>query len=330
MGEVAATTVRSVETDTRLPVMGRREVPRGYNRGVPLPWWLKMAARLVLPDLARINVVPNKLRIGADDADLDHVIELFDTKLDQFVALRRRQPKTYLELGPGDSAARALVAAAHGIGRIWLVDAGNFARRDMRHYHEIAAGLSERGLTPPDLTRCHRFDDVLDACRATYLTGGLSSLREIPDTSIDLIMSEAVLEHLPRSEFASFLFEFRRLLAPDGLALHGIDFHDHLDGGLNHLRFSSAFWGSRLIRNSGFYTNRISLSQMLQMAEAETFAVQEFYRLQWPAAPVARAKLHPDVARWSDDDMTVCSAGLLLEPAKSDQAVHSRRSASES
>jgi SAM-dependent methyltransferase len=295
--------------------MGQRIVAFDYNRGTPLPWWFKMGCRLVLPDLGVLGRIGHLFVSSADeDTDIDRLIDLFDTKFSQFRSARNRRPGSYLELGPGDTIARALVAAANGVDRIWLVDAGNYARRDMRHYHAVAADLTARGFSVPDLSHCRRLDDILRACRATYLTGGLASLREIADQSIDLIVSEAVLEHLPRAELRPFFVEFRRLMTPDGLALHGIDLDDHLDGGLNHLRFSDDTWEKPWIRNSGFYTNRFSHSQICAMARSAGLEVGEFYRLCWLGPRLPRGDLHPSLSGWTDQDLEICSFGLMLNP----------------
>ncbi len=297
--------------------MGRRIVPFDYNRGTRLPWWFKMGCRLVLPYLGGLGRIGHLFASGShDDTDIDRLIDLFDTKFSQFRSARNRRPGSYLELGPGDTIARALVAAANGVERIWLVDSGNFARRDMRHYHAVAADLTARGFSVPDLSHCRRLDDILRTCRATYLTGGLASLREIADQSVDLIVSEAVLEHLPRGDLGAFFGEFSRLLTPGGLALHGIDLDDHLDGGLNHLRFSVETWEKPHIRNSGFYTNRFSYSQICAMARTAGLEVGEFYRLCWPGPRLRRADLHPGLAGWTDQDLEICSFGLMLNPSQ--------------
>ena len=299
---------RSVETLTST----LREVPIGYNRGVRLPWWLKMAARLVASRLPLPRIAAG-LVSSHGETNLDRLIVLFETKLLLYQSLSGHRPHTYLELGPGASVARALVAARPGIYRIWLIDAGNFARRDLAYYHDIAASLTTRGLTVPDLSECRNLDDVLTACRATYLTGGLSSLRRIEDNCIDLIISEAVLEHLPRHEFPGFMIEFQRLLAPGGVALHGVDLDDHIDGGLNQLRFSRDFWERELLRRSGFYTNRLSRSDMIRHAQAAGLTIGEYYRLEWCEPPIERDSVHPDLRGWRDSDLKIRSFGLALQ-----------------
>jgi len=308
--EAGTEQTRSVETLAST----LRQVPGDYDRGVRLPWWLKMAARLLASRLPQPRISTG-LVSAHGETNLDRLIVLFETKLLLYQSLAGHRPRAYMELGPGDSVARALVAASHGIDRTWLIDAGNFARRDLGYYHDIAASLTTRGLAVPDLSQCRNLDDVLTACGASYLTGGQSSLREIADNSIDLIISEAVLEHLPRHEFPGFMSEFQRVLAPGAVALHGVDLDDHIDGGLNHLRFSRDFWERGLIRRSGFYTNRLSRSEMIRHARGAGLVTGEYYRLEWVAPPLPRDKIHRDMRGWNQSDLNIRSFGLALQAA---------------
>ena len=178
-----------------------------------------------------------------------------------------------LELGPGDSIASAIIAAAHGISQIWLVDAGAFARRDVNFYKMLSVDLARRGMSVPDLTLATSFDDVLGACNAQYLTGGLRSLRKIPDGTIDFAWSHSVLEHGRKREAADTIYELFRCMKPGGYASHNIDFQDHLSGALNNLRFSEQWWESHLFAESGFYTNRIPALVMHEMFQMTGFKI---------------------------------------------------------
>lgn len=301
--------MRNVDTLTST----RRTVPAGYRRDSALPWRLRMGLRMLgarLPGgLSRL--LPASLL--DDSHDMEQLGDLFETKLSLYRSLVGRRPRSFLELGPGETAARALIAAAHGIERCWLVDAQDFARRDMRHYHAIAAELTARGLVTPDIGHCRTRQDVLFAAGASYLTEGLSSLRLVPDRSVDLIVSEAVLEHLPRAQFDAFMAEFARILSPGGIGLHGIDLHDHTGGGLDSLRVGAERWESGLFRRSGFYTNRLSRSQILSAAARAGLRAAEFYRLEWPTPPLARQEVHRDVGGWTEEDLLVCSFGLAIQ-----------------
>ena len=53
-----------------------------------------------------------------------------------------------------------------------------------------------------------------------------------------MIWSQAVLEHLKKSEFLEIMIELRRIIKDDGICSHKIDLKDHLYTSLNKIRFS--------------------------------------------------------------------------------------------
>lgn len=134
--------------------------------------------------------------------------------------------KVVLELGPGDSLATAVIARALGATRIYLVDAGDFATYEPGAYAALQRHLESAGLHPPDLSSCATRAQMLTVCGAEYLTDGLAGLRRVPQQSVDLVFSQAVLEHVRRAEFDDTQRALRRVQAPAGLASHQVDLKD--------------------------------------------------------------------------------------------------------
>lgn len=219
---------------------------------------------------------------------------------------------TALELGPGDSLASMLMAASCGAEKIWLVDAGTFAREDTEFYKQTARALRPQYPNMPEVEKAQSLQEMMNICRAQYVTGGLASLKQIPDNSVDLIWSQAVLEHVWKDEFNAVQQELRRVLKPSGRASHVIDFQDHLNHALNNLRFSEKIWETGLVRKSGFYTNRILASESVERFKICGFSnVQIISKKSWDAIPTPRKALNPVFQGKSDDDlltqsMTVC------------------------
>jgi SAM-dependent methyltransferase len=223
---------------------------------------------------------------------------------------------TILELGVGDSLASALVAYGYRARQVYLADVGPFARTDPQLYKSLADSLAHSGLEVPDISGVRSLDEVMKLCNATYLTRGLASLREIPDNSVDFVFSQAVLEHIRKEEFAATLLELRRILKPTGRASHVIDFKDHLNEGLNHLRFPEKVWESRVMADSGFYTNRIQAPSMLKIFERCGFEnLQVHKEWRWPALPTPRAALHRSFRQLSDADLLVSCIQVTMERA---------------
>jgi SAM-dependent methyltransferase len=217
-----------------------------------------------------------------------------------------------LELGPGDSLASAVIAAAYGATHTYLVDAGAFASSDIQVYRDTARYLRTQGLEPPDLDQVADVDGVLRASRASYSTRGLQGLREIPSASVDFIWSQAVLEHVRKREFLETMRECRRILKRGGVCSHQIDLRDHLGGALNNLRFGERVWESEVFAKSGFYTNRISFSQMLALFEQAGFVVEVSTVRRWAALPTPRKRLAQEFITVSDDELCVSGFEVLL------------------
>lgn len=198
--------------------------------------------------------------------------------------------------------------------KYYLVDNDNFAHRDPCSYKTMAQYLKERGFSPPAIDHLNSFEEILEACCATYHTSGLTSLRDIPDQSIDFIWSQAVLEHIKREEFSDILEEFRRILHPNGVCSHRIDLKDHLGGGLNNLRFSSVTWESDLFKNSGFYINRFRYSEMVDHFKRAGFKIEIVEIERWETLPTPKSTFSIEFQQFSEEELCVSGFDVVLTP----------------
>jgi SAM-dependent methyltransferase len=280
-----------------------------------IPWPAKIIGKLVLARLPigyeqwqRVSLFKH----GAM-AESDYALDVF---LRHFGRLQKPRPGfVALELGPGDSVASAVIAAAYGASETILVDVGSFARRDLAPYRDLVRFLERRGLRVPEAEAATTFEELLQACSARYETAGLASLREIDDSSVDLIWSHAVLEHVARAELPSVARELRRIVRDDGICSHTIDLRDHLAGGLNNLRFPERVWESRLFATSGFYTNRVRASGFRELFERAGFDVEVVRAVRWQRLPLARSKLDSEFRDLPDEDLLVSDIDVVLRPA---------------
>ncbi len=219
---------------------------------------------------------------------------------------------TFLELGPGDSVASALCAAAMGVRKIYLVDVGCFATRDMGFYARFAESLGELGFSPPKISATTSFSEMLELCGATYLTEGVFSLRNIPSNSIHYIWSHSTLEHIRKSEFYELSKELYRIVQPKGAMSHSIDLQDHLDGRLNNLRFSERIWESEWMARSGFYTNRLRASSIINFFRNAGFVIENERRGQWKNIPIQRKKLDASFQNEPEEELITRTLALIL------------------
>lgn len=244
----------------------------------------------------------------------DYALQVLTAHFERFGGREKVAGAVCLELGPGDSLASALVARAYGAARIYLVDVGDFADRNLDTYREIAKALDARGLPAPDLTAVDSVQDMLAALNADYLVGGTASLQTIDSNSVDLIWSEAVLEHVRLTEVDSTFRQLHRILRPGGVMSHTIDFKDHLAGSLNNLRFSRRVWESEFMARSGFYTNRLRYSDMLRRIKSAGFDIHSTDPDRWSDLPLRRGVLSDEFSDMADDDLLIRSAIVVASP----------------
>lgn len=276
------------------------------------PWWAKIVAKVILSRLP-INASTwqslGLFRHGAMDDD-DYARGVFNSHWKRCGRPDLRGA-TVLELGPGDSVASAVIAAAHG-ARCILVDTGAFAAEATEVYHRLAARLRAEGLDPPDLSDADSVAGVLAACGADYLTEGLQSLRRIATGSVTMVFSQAVLEHVRRSEFTETIHELVRVLSPAGLASHRVDLRDHLGGGLDNLRIRSRFWETEFLARSGFYTNRLSFTEMVDVFRMTHGFVEPRIASTWNEPPISRRSMALEFRDRPDDDLLIASFDVVL------------------
>lgn len=289
-----------------------------------VPWWLRIGAKVVLARLPIPYSFWKRLRLF-EHGDMNQPQKALTNFLEHSRTggvLHEELALPYLcingdfsllELGPGDSLFSAVIARALNASRIWLVDSGAFASTDITTYTAMFSFLRQKGFSLSFKNYPNSIADILGDCNCQYLTDGISSLKHIPSTSIDYCFSNAVLEHIPKHYFTEMAQELYRILKSDGVCVHRVDLKDHLGGGLNNLRFSDPVWESPLFSRSGFYTNRIRFSEMVNIFSEVGFDYTLPRIIRWESLPLPRTKLNIAFNRLSDDDLLVSGFDIVLK-----------------
>lgn len=279
-----------------------------------LPWWARMTAKIVL---ARLLPLPysawrrlSLFRHGEMDEPA-YALRVVSGHLERagFVG---RAGFVALEIGPGDTLASMVVARALGASACYLVDVAPFARVDIEPYRALCAFLQARGFPTAGVEGVRTTQEMMAGCNARYLTAGVKSLREIPEGTVDVAWSHAVLEHVRRSDLPALLSELHRVLRPGGVSSHAVDLSDHMGGALNQLRFSEAFWEGGVPARSGFYTNRVRFSEMLALFERSGFVVDVTHVARWAALPTPRRALGAPYRSMADEELCVSGFDVRL------------------
>jgi hypothetical protein len=277
-----------------------------------LPWWVKIFLKIIL---SRINLgyrVKQKLGIFVNGSVSPERAYGIVTKHMQLANIEGLSGKTVLEMGPGDSLLDAIIMKAFGADKIYLIDVEDFVNRDINLYKNMGKFLESKGHHFVNLEKLSSTTELLEICNAQYLTNGLEAYKQIVSNTIDFIFSEAVLEHIRKHEFDPTMHELYRIMKPSGKASHTIDFMDHLGGSLNNLRFSENVWESSLMANSGFYTNRIRVNEMLNVFKDNSFKIETLDSRCWEELPIKVSKLHSEFKSLPIDELLIYGCDVVL------------------
>jgi hypothetical protein len=216
-------------------------------------------------------------------------------------------PRTVVELGPGDSIGIGLMALLTGAEQYYAVDQVRHASSatNLQIFDELAKLLTAQTPIPsgvefaeilPALSDYSFPTKILSEARLTQVlaTDRLSCLREalandltigpirylapmgqmheIPGNSVDLVFSQAVMEHVDQLE--ETYTECFRCLKPDGFMSHQIDLrcHDTAPEWNGHWKYADLTW--RLMRGARpWFINRQPCSTHLSLVKQAGFSL---------------------------------------------------------
>ena len=137
-------------------------------------------------------------------------------------------------------------------------------------------------------------------------------MQNLEPSFIDMIFSQAVLEHVRSNGFQHFVFECYRVLKDSGVCSHCIDLKDHIGGGLNNLRIKRFIWESNFFSTSGFYTNRIRFKKILSSFSYARFIYKDINVKRWDVLPIQRQDLDAEFSIMDDDELLISEFDILL------------------
>jgi len=136
----------------------------------------------------------------------------------------------------------------------------------------------------------------------------------LEDVSVDLIISNAVLEHV--LDLEKYYKEMFRILKPNGFCSHVIDYgaHEFSEIWYEHLYLSNWFW-SFLMHGRMYPINRFSHSYHIKIAKDIGFKV--IYEKKNLSTKADINKLSKNLRKiYSDEDLQVKNAHIILKKEK--------------
>lgn len=205
----------------------------------------------------------------------------------RFVA-RHKDPRdgVFLEVGTGRIPLAPLAYWLMGAKEVVTIDLNRYLRpellqecvrtmaKDPARYEALFGDL----LVPcrfADLVRAGNdpsfaAESFLEACGIRYVAPGDAATTGLESGSIDFHTSYTVFEHIPPAILERILFEGRRVVKPDGLFVHMVDYSDHFaheDSSIppiHFLRFSESTW-NLVAGNRYMYMNRLRHDDFLDL-----------------------------------------------------------------
>jgi SAM-dependent methyltransferase len=198
--------------------------------------------------------------------------------------------RTVLEIGSGWQPTIPLLLRLAGARKVLMWDSQRLL--DERLLAGTARALAERSAliaprlgTAPDAVAAalrpavaEGLDGQLEHFGLEYHAPADATATGLRDHSVDVVVSRAVLEHVPPRTIRGIFAESHRVLARDGFACHIIDNSDHwshVDRGLsavNFLRYPDWLWPVLCV-NPLDYQNRLRHPDYVRMLAAAGFQI---------------------------------------------------------
>ena len=294
----------------------------------------------MLPDPDRWNHAVQQV-LGRDEfgpAELETRVELAGRHFEAFVRAGvadsdagLREDARIVELGTGWHPAVPILMHLLGAEQVQSVD--HVDHTSDEKIHATVRGLADRmvdgslrtALPAIRQDRCDRLVELagglvgrsgLDVLADLHVVPVVSDIRALdPDGAADAVISNLVLEHIPRDAMASVLRAGFGLCRPGGLMSHIIDMCDHgsyVDPALsqfNFLRFGERRW--RLVGNDIQHENRLRLSQILDLYEEAGVPAEVIDERRGDWSDLARIPIAEPFRHMDPDDLRVIMAHVV-------------------
>ena len=260
------------EDPLRLKRILRAARSRWIERGSPGPAALRNDREIERSD-PPLNF--QKLSLEKLSDDVNYALQLGKGHLELLAYYGQRlEGLRVLELGPGTNLAPQLVMASSG-ARVSVADRFLVPWDDEYHPAFYRAFLAAWNGPLPAV------DQILDAgahspAVVSSIPSPAENLADIAPAAFDLVMSNAVLEHV--YAMPAVCRELGRVTAPGGLNMHQIDFRDHLDGirQLDFLIMPDDEYQLEFERTHGERGNRLRPSEARILFEQNGFELVDF------------------------------------------------------
>lgn len=286
---------------------------------------------------------------GTDSARYCYSVWLRHLVLAHANGLMESPIRTVAELGPGDSIGIGLAALVSGVDEYFALDIVPYAntQNNLAIFEELLEMFKNREdipgdnefpdinpklesyKFPHDILNEERLNTALEPLRITKIRQSIEKpntagslvhyvapwydSKVIQDSSIDMIYSQAVLEHI--DELSNTYNAMRRWLKPTGFMSHQIDYrcHGKADTWNGHWTYSDVMWKLVVGRRS-YLLNREPHSTHIRLHLENEFKIVNDYHTK-ATSELQNNNLAYRFRNLSNDDLTI--SGALIQSSLS-------------
>lgn len=183
-------------------------------------------------------------------------------------------------------------------------------------------GIEESGLRErlKKLYEAKTISELFQLAGIEYRAPADVSKSNLADASVDIVYSNLVLEHVTPQALQGIFSETHRILKPNGICWHNVDFSDHYSAtnrrlsSINFLQYSDGFWET-WGQNDILYQNRWRYPQYVSLFRKQRFSIASVIRHTDAKVPKVLGeglRLHGDFQGHSVEDLETISARFVL------------------
>lgn len=242
--------------------------------------------------------------------DLEYPIYVATKMIMRYSDTMDLSDKVVLEIGPGNCFVNALVYLLYGAKKVYLIDKYKFFFMDKKNAEYCSNILNRiRNLNGPFYNRVLNAISIsgrsvsFNKCMIEFRYGDASRL-PMDSNIVDVIFTNAVLEHIPNLKSA--IYENKRVLKQNGVAIHEVDLRDHFDvkNPLKMLEYSNGAWFFMTFNRPG-YTNRYRLSDYLAFFKEAGLLVEQYSVIQQYEGELNKLKLNRKFYKYDYNEIKI-------------------------
>lgn len=147
--------------------------------------------------------------------------------------------------------------------------------------------------------------------RLRFISLDLSEFKPELKSKFDLILSNAVLEHIPKNLIKKSIKNMCLYLKKGGIMIHEIDLRDHINvlNPFNFYKYADGEW-EKLTKNSIFYTNRLRATDYIKLFNINNLKI--LYKKE--NIRELPNKIHPNLIKnYKNKELSVSSIFLIIK-----------------